>query len=100
MSTAPNSAFPQSARDFAEHAIQYCGKCQPATHWSYATEGEAALILGDLDRAEMFYQKAKSKTSSPRDLDSMYSQAIRVAGLVHGESGAQRIERLFGVPNP
>ena len=99
MSSQPNSAIPQLAKDLARRAVDHCAT-SPPSHWSYATEGEAALILGDLDRADMFYRKAISMTNSPRDLDSMYSQAIRIAARVLGELGAEHVETLFGVPNP
>jgi hypothetical protein len=62
-----------------------------------ATEAEAFLMLGDLDRAETMYRRAKAMTDSPREIDSMYTQAIRVATRVFGRNGAIRIESLFGL---
>lgn len=96
IASPPASAVPASARSMAERAQSHCAQAGE-THWRLATEGEAHLMVGDLDQAEMLYSRAIALTGSPREIDSMYSQAIRVATRVFGSNGADRIERLFGL---
>lgn len=95
MASPANSAIPDAAARMAQTACEHCTKVSESS-WSLATEGEAALILGNLERAEMFYRRAIEKTSSPREIDSMYNQAIRVATRVFRAKGARKIEQLFG----
>jgi hypothetical protein len=55
-----------------------------------ATDAEAELTLGNLDRAVELYSRAIRLMRSPRDIDSMYSQAIRAATHIH-VLGASRV---------
>ncbi len=96
MSSPAGSGIPEAAKNLARLAVEHCVQV-PEDAWSLATEGEAALVLENLDRAIMFYERALQRTTSPRAVDSMYSQAVRVATRVFAAEGAQRIERLFGV---
>ena len=96
LSSSPNSDVPAAVRSMAERALQHCSQAQE-TQWRVATEAEAFLMRNDLDGAESLYRRAKVLTASPRELDSMYAQAVRVATHVFREEGALRIERLFGI---
>lgn len=90
----PNSSVPSGVRAMAERALFHCQKTDE-THWRFATEGEAQLMLGNLDGAIILYDKAISLTNSPREINSMYSQAIRVATRIFGSDGAKQLETLF-----
>ena len=54
-------------------------------------------MLGDLDGAEALYRRAAALTASPREMNSMYAQAIRAATRKFGKEGANRIEKVFGL---
>lgn len=96
------SASPEAAevsarvRHMAQKALDHCNQAG-ASHWRSATQGEALLMLGELDRADEEYRQAVALVETPRDLDSMYSQAVRVAERVFGRKGVTRIRRTFGV---
>jgi pimeloyl-ACP methyl ester carboxylesterase len=96
MATPPNADIPASVIKMAEHARKHCEQA-PETSWRFATEAEAFLMLGNLDGAETLYRRAKALTDSPREIDSMYMQAVRVANRVFGKRGAARIEAVFGL---
>jgi pimeloyl-ACP methyl ester carboxylesterase len=96
MSSPVGSGVPEAAKEMAKIAAGHCAHV-PEDAWSLATEGEAALVMGNLDRAVMFYERALQRTSSPRAIDSMYSQAVRIATRIFGAEGARRVERLFGI---
>ncbi len=84
------------AENMARLALTHCERA-PGTHWNLATQGEAQLVLGNLDQAEARYAEAFSLVRSPREVDSMYAQAVQVASRVAGTAGASRIEALFGL---
>jgi pimeloyl-ACP methyl ester carboxylesterase len=96
LASTPGISIPQSAREMATRALAHCDN-SAASHWRSATEGEAWLILGDEERAHHAYRRAISLTQTARDLDSIYSQAIRIAARVKGDDGARRLEGLFGL---
>lgn len=97
MASTPDSGVPKIVRGMAERARDHSVRAGQ-THWTMATQGEAFLMLEELAAAETFYARAIGMTKSPRHIDSMYLQAIRVAARVFGEPGADRIERLFDIP--
>ena len=96
ISSPANSDTPPSVSQMATVAQRHCSQAKE-TQWRFATEAEAFLMLGDLDGAENLYRRAKAMTASPREIDSMYGQAIRVATRMFGQEGANRIERVFGL---
>jgi hypothetical protein len=65
------------------------------TPWRMATEAEIHLITGQIDQALQLYERAAAAMQSPRDVYSMYSQAIRIAAHVYGERGQRRVEQAF-----
>jgi hypothetical protein len=75
---------------------EYCASAE-RTHWRLATEGETCLMLREIDGAEERYRQAIAMCESPREIYSMYSQAVRVAERVFGKDGVHRIERVFDV---
>jgi hypothetical protein len=42
------------------------------------------------------YARAVGMAQSPRDVESMYSQAVRVADRMFGRKGVKRFEELSG----
>lgn len=96
MASPLDSKVTSQTQEMARLAQTHCARSSE-NFWRIATEAEAALILDDLERAVALYSRAISISQSPRAIDSMYSQAIRVAERTHGRSGAQRIEEVFGI---
>lgn len=94
MITQEDTPVPDAVRQMALRAVTHCDQAADS-QWNQATRAEAALMRGDLDAALTGYAAAITRTRSPREIDSMYSQAFRVADRVHGEDGATRIEKLF-----
>jgi len=95
LSTPANSAPNLNVRAKAELALAHCAKA-PETHWRIATEAEAALMLGNLDKALGLYARAVRMAPSPRDIESMYGQAVRIADRMFGREGVKRFEELSG----
>lgn len=96
MASAPDTAIPGTARDLAQKANERAMRVNPMTHWMLATQGECSLILGNLDDGLKFYGEALKITRSPRQIDSMFSQAARIVSRVFGKDGTQRLEKVFG----
>lgn len=94
MASPHDSKAMSKPREMAELSKKHCALA-PESFWRIATEAEAELILGDLEHAVALYARAVSMAESPRAIDSMYSQAIRVAERTHGKNGAQRIQEVF-----
>ncbi len=94
MRTLPGSAIPASVQDLARKALDHCQHAS-YTHWRLATEAEAMLLLGDTASARARYALAIARARSPRDVDSIYAQAILVANRVCNEVGLQDIDALF-----
>jgi tetratricopeptide (TPR) repeat protein len=84
------SAAQETARKVLEH-------CQAAKldKWRWATEGEANLLLGKIDAAMEKYQAAVNSNPSPRQLDSMFQQAVRVASVLDNETAANGLQKIF-----
>jgi hypothetical protein len=84
----------QAAKNMAGKALEHCDKAR-RDKWRLATEGEAHLILGNSDQAIESYRHALATEPSPREVDSMYQQAVRVASLTGDESAGDRLVALF-----
>jgi pimeloyl-ACP methyl ester carboxylesterase len=96
MATPNASAVPDSARVKAERARAHAASAVQ-NHWRWAVEGDALAMLGDLDSACRAYSTARASASSPREIDSMYSQAVRIAARIYGTSGVTRVEQSFRI---
>lgn len=83
-----------AAQDMAKKVLEHC-KVASVDKWRRATEGEAHLLLGKIDAAMESYQAAVNSNPSPRQLDSMFQQAVLVASLLGDEPAADRIEKIF-----
>jgi len=98
MALPPASAISSQVQSMARCALRHC-EDGADTNWRWATAGEAQLMLNNIDDAISLYAAAITKTTSPRQIDSMYSQAIRVAERVFDQKGVDRIEQTFNIPN-
>ncbi|WP_200478962.1 alpha/beta fold hydrolase, partial [Azospirillum brasilense] len=87
-------AIPNTIREMAITVLAHCDQAND-TMWRRATEGEALLILGDLDEACVRYAWAVQRALSPRELASIYAHAVRVAEHIHGEDGGRKVAGLF-----
>jgi pimeloyl-ACP methyl ester carboxylesterase len=83
-----------AAQQNAKKVLEHC-QAAKADKWRLATEGEANLLLGKVDIAMDGYKAAVKSNPSPRQLDSMFQQAVRVASLVGNESAADRLQEIF-----
>jgi hypothetical protein len=63
--------------------------------WRRATEGEAAIVLGDGVAALTAYRQALELRPSPREIDSMYQQASFELDLADDIPLAQELQALF-----
>ncbi len=94
MVTPEASAIPNSAANYARRALSHAENATPGK-WCEATRGEAHLILHDLETASEAYRRAVTELPSPREVDSIYAQAVRLAGRVFGLRGIKAIESIF-----
>ena len=85
------------AQNFAKRAIEHCREAKE-DKWQQATLGEAHLLLGDADEAIRHYKSALSvkPAPTPREVDSMLQQAIKVASLLGYEDAANQLVEIFG----
>jgi tetratricopeptide (TPR) repeat protein len=95
MSASATASVPAAVRVMAQRALKHCAAAKE-DHWRLATEAEAALMLEDLPKATGLYKRALAKATSERERYSLYSQAVRVAERVFGETGGNEIETLSG----
>lgn len=85
------------ARQLAQKVIEYCAQA-PVNKWRLATEGEAKYVLGEKVAALGSYEVAvhSKPAPTPRELDSMYQQAIRLTSILGDEDTANRLNTIFG----
>ena len=84
------------AEYYAHITREICGPLRPDEDeqlWVFATEGEACLILGELDEAKSFYQSAFKlpQCRVPKTIKSIFSQLARL----HWALGAVIIEPII-----
>jgi pimeloyl-ACP methyl ester carboxylesterase len=94
--TPAASVVPEGVRQMAERARAYASSAVQ-NHWRWAVEGDALAMLGNLNDACQAYEHARAHASSPREVDSMYSQAIRIAARMYGPTGVARVEECFRI---
>ncbi len=82
------------ARELANQALAACAKSEESV-WRSATEGEANLYLGKEDEAIAGYQAALDKNPTPRQITSMFQQAVRVAEFLDDEALAEGLRATF-----
>lgn len=84
------------AQQMAHQALEHCSQAK-LDKWRLATEGEAHLLLGEAQEAIQSYEAALDckPVPSPREIDSMFQQALRVTSLLGYEQTALKLYRLF-----
>lgn len=91
----------KAARDMAAKVLVHCrkavddGEIPKNKKWRLATEGEARLLLGETEAATKSYREAVDTKPAPRELDSMYQQAVLVAACIGDELTAKKLESIF-----
>ena len=91
------------AEDHARQALAACASIAkdkekpPAPQWRLATEGEARLILGDKAESLVCYRAAVSppQQPSPREMRSMYQQALYLSRLLADEAWRDQLTAIF-----
>jgi tetratricopeptide (TPR) repeat protein len=96
LETPERSTVPEHVATMARRALGYAEHAAN-NHWGSATCGDANAILGDLDQACRFYTEARQAAPQPREIDSMYAQAVRIAAHIYGSGGVQRVESCFTI---
>lgn len=93
---------PTAAKHMAHRVLDHCqlylGKPDPdkiRDKWGSAAEGEAWLHLGETDTAIASYREAVRSNPTPRELASMYHQAVVVARHWRNADAEERLETLF-----
>ncbi|WP_447969240.1 tetratricopeptide repeat-containing protein [Nitrospira sp. M1] len=96
MSLAYDDNFVE-AQNFAKQAIAHCKEAKE-DKWQRATLGEAYLLLGDADEAVRYYASALAAkpAPTPREVDSMLQQALKVSSVLGYEDAADRLMVVFG----
>ncbi len=86
-----------AARKMASDVMRHCGN-SPRDYWCVATEAEARLYLGQVQEALEAYREAVASrpTPAPRQLQSTYTQASWVVGIVGDEDAQSELDKVFG----
>jgi len=90
------------ARERAREVLEFCRQAEPDElapdrKWRLATEGEALLVLGMAEQAYARYGRAADPVleAAPRELESMYRQAIYLSRLIGDQSMRRELTRIF-----
>jgi pimeloyl-ACP methyl ester carboxylesterase len=89
------------ARPIVDRVLRHCAAARETTapgdlRWLLATEGEAQLMHGNAPAALDKYRQAAELTTSPRERDSMFQQAFRIASILGDEAAAEELTHIFG----
>ncbi len=91
-----------SARATAQRALDYCALAEeseltPQRKWRLATEGEALLHLGRAEEAYARYRQAAAPElgATPRELESMYRQAIYLSREIGNTAMRRELTKIF-----
>jgi hypothetical protein len=82
-----------AASAIAADVLKHCALAK-LDFWRIATEGDAHLILGDNTIAVARYREAVALNPKPRELKSMYQQALRLADLLNEEEMEKQLNAL------
>jgi pimeloyl-ACP methyl ester carboxylesterase len=92
----------RAARARATEVLDFCKQAQSNElagdrKWRLATQGEALLVLGDAEQAYAHYVQAADPAfeAAPRELESMYQQAIYLSRLIGDQSMRRELTRIF-----
>ncbi len=85
---------PKEAETWATRVLEHCALADEDI-WRFATQGEAALHLGDRKGAAEHFRRALSLKPAPHEARSMAEQAFRVAILKKDDRALEELEGLF-----
>lgn len=95
------------AQATARNVLAYCQKAQEAElssdrKWRLATEGEAFIHLGQWNEVEARYRQAiaPEQHATPREIESMYRQAIYLSREVGDDASLRMLSKLFRDEEP
>ena len=85
-----------AAAKMAKEVLAHCAKAK-RDYWCVATEGEARLYLGQMkDAMKAFGEAVVTKpVPKPRHLESTYTQASAVVGLLGDEAAQSDLDKIF-----
>jgi pimeloyl-ACP methyl ester carboxylesterase len=83
-----------AAEPVATEVLRHCEAAR-RNRWRLATEGDANLILGETEKAMAGYRGALALDPSPREIDSMFQQALRLADLLENDEAAKQLTALY-----
>jgi hypothetical protein len=90
------------ARERANEVLEFCRQAElnelaSDRKWRLAAEGEALLVLGMEEQAYARYSQAADPAleAAPRELESMYRQAIYLSRLIGDQSMRRELTRIF-----
>ena len=93
---------PRTAKSRAQEVLAFCAQAEenelaPDKKWRFATQGEALLVLGKAEEAYACYRKAADPAlgAAPRELESMYQQAIYLSRLIGDDAMRRELTRIF-----
>lgn len=92
----------RAAETFARQALEACegsaaGELPQSRQWRLATEGEACLMLGERARSLVCYRAAVAppQQPTPREMRSMYQQALYLSRLLADEAYRLELTDIF-----
>ncbi len=83
----------KEARYYAEKALEACARAEERDYWAIATEAEAHIYLGKLDRARELYAEAMTADHQQRWLKSTFQQAVF---SLPGKKDREKVLSVFG----
>jgi pimeloyl-ACP methyl ester carboxylesterase len=94
------SAALERARQLAQEALEHCAKAKDPklAHWRLATEGDARIILGDVEAGVAKHREAAAQSPKPWECLSMEEQAIRIARFA-GQNLDDRFANIYEGPD-
>lgn len=84
-----------AAQKYASLALHYATSAPRQDKWSFATQGEAYLLIGKDDIALVRYKQALGQAPTPREMASMFGQAQRIAHRLGRTEFLERLEPMF-----
>ncbi len=81
----------------ASEVLGYCARVEESDKWSLATEGEANLIMGNIEPGLEKYKQAiqKEHHANSREIESMYNQATRILEEIEAPAAIAQLDALF-----
>jgi len=78
----------------AAKVLDHCASAR-GDRWKTGSMAEAKLILGDSAGALALYGEAMAGLKSPREIESMLQQGLRLADLLGDDQIAEQLHALY-----